>query len=342
MMNYKNNKKQHGQFFTTRNPFHNELFSRWIAGIENYQGLTFGEPFAGSNNLVKLARELPELENSQWRCFDVDPKEESQVPEFAIEKRNTLEDYPKGLDVVITNPPYLAKNSASKSGLPFPDTAHDNLYKLSLDVMLKNTPYVAAIIPESFVASGLFIDRLLGVVSLNFQMFEDTECPVCLALFVPYKATYGVAVDDYLYAQGNTVIGTYQELKARQASLVEGTQARTWKFNHPQGEIGLYAIDGHTQASIRFVAGSEIAPENVKKSSRGNIRIGGLPTGVEAQDVINMANEILIEYRKSTADVFMTPFRGLRKDNCYRRRLDFAQARDVLNCALERLHEKVT
>lgn len=33
----------------------------------------------------------------------------------------------------------------------------------------------------------------------------------------------------------------------------------------------------------------------------------------------------------------MTAFKGLRKDGKYRRRLDFAQVRDIINIAVERL-----
>jgi len=40
---------------------------------------------------------------------------------------------------------------------------------------------------------------------------------------------------------------------------------------------------------------------------------------------------MLSEFRKETHDIFLTPFKGLRKDLKYRRRLDYALARNIVN-----------
>jgi hypothetical protein len=54
-------------------------------------------------------------------------------------------------------------------------------------------------------------------------------------------------------------------------------------------------------------------------------------------DLIDESNGILKEIRNMTQDVFLTSFKGIRKDGKYRRRLDFGIARLILDCAWERL-----
>ena len=126
---------------------------------------------------------------NKWACFDISPAEENSVPEIDVIKRDTIADFPKDYKIAITNPPYLAKNSATRRGLVYSGEPYDDLYKKSLEVMLNNCDYVAAIIPESFITSKLFHNRLHIVISLACKMFDDTDCPVCLALFNPANET---------------------------------------------------------------------------------------------------------------------------------------------------------
>jgi len=46
---------------------------------------------------------------------------------------------------------------------------------------------------------------------------------------------------------------------------------------------------------------------------------------------IEKLNENLIKFREETKDIFLTPFKGLRKDKKYRRRLDYALARRLIS-----------
>ena len=45
-------------------------------------------------------------------------------------------------------------------------------------------------------------------------------------------------------------------------------------------------------------------------------------------------NQYLTWYRENTQDVFMTSFKGLRKDGRYRRRLDFETAKAIMSTVL--------
>lgn len=324
-------KRLHGQFFTTTNPFNVDPFHKWLKAVPERSSLVLLEPFAGANNIVCMVQDLGY--SNAWSCFDIDPADpDENASGVIVHRRDTLADYPSGYDVAITNPPYLARNSATRRGLPFPETPYDDLYKHAVAVMLRNTPYVAAIIPESFLTQGLFHERLSAVISLTCKMFEDTEVPVCLALFVPSDLKQG-SRDFAVYAE-NRFIGTYYQLKTM-LERFEG-DGLDLRFNDPLGQIGLHAIDGQKGPSIRFVSGHEIDTHSVKPTSRSITRIGTYLSPAETKRVIVRANKLLGARRDATKDAFMTAFKGLRQDGRYRRRLDFAQARELINLAAEK------
>lgn len=326
-------KKMKGQFFTITNPFNHNLFFEWKELITNFNNLTILEPFAGSNNIVDMLEELGV--NNKWKCFDIDPEcvDLTLDSEYPVETRDTISDFPVGYDIAITNPPYLSKSSATRSGIDFPETNYNDLYKLSLEKMLQHTKYVAAIIPESFLTQGLFHSRLFGVVSLTMRMFEDTDCPVCLALFIPEEEKE--ERDNFTIYSNDRLIGQFSNIKS---FLKKPSFNKEFKFNEPNGEIGLMAIDNTRTNSIKFLIGSSIDSSRVKTSSRSITRItfeGIEDINIEA--LIFKANELLSEERESTSDLFFTAFKGLRSDGKYRRRLDFKNAKRILNKALEEI-----
>ena len=331
------NKKLHGQFYTIVNPFNNDLFYKWIDTIDDFKNAEILEPFAGANNIVKMINDLGY--KNKWVCYDIEPGAINNFQNFIVNKKDTLSEYPSNYTVAITNPPYLAKNSATRSGLPFPKTDYDDLYKYSLDIMLKNTQHVAAIIPESFITQGIFHNRLFGIVSLTSKMFDDTDCPVCLALFVPEekKSNLNLSKDDFFIYQENVSKGKFSDIQVKK---IKAKSLNDWKFNAQDGEIGLFAIDNTKSKSIRFVLGSEINPCKIKVSSRGITRIKGLPECVNINIFIKEANKEIDNFRKNTNDLFLTAFRGLRKDGYYRRRLDFNLAKEILSYTFEKYIEK--
>jgi hypothetical protein len=56
---------------------------------------------------------------------------------------------------------------------------------------------------------------------------------------------------------------------------------------------------------------------------------------IDLDQFLTCCNEILTEYRVNTKDVFLAPFKNLRKDGVYRRRLDFATAKLIMSKAAE-------
>ncbi len=306
-------KREHGQYFTTSNPFKTAAFRQWAEKIPLSQARIL-EPFAGSNNLIHCLQDLG-LCNA-FQAYDLHPKH----PE--VQQRDTLQSFPRNHPVCVTNPPWLARNSASKRGLPFPSTiVYDNLYKHCLSLCLEHCKHVAALIPASFLQSNLFQNRLEVYMLLhNRHVFHDTDHPVCLALF-------GEKTPDTQIYYDNQFIGLLRNLKRH---LPKVRRQRTLKFNDPHGALGFISFDSIHAPSIRFCEAKEIAHRPIKMSSRFFTRIGG-----DIEDLgglIGRLNQALAQFRASTDDVFLTPFKGLRRDGKYRRRMEFAMARDFI-CA---------
>lgn len=320
--------RSRGRYLTEINPFNNTLFKTWF-DFAYRDGETIVEPFAGNKDIVRHVNEIYPLRSIKWDCYDIDPIKDN---DYKVTRRDTINNFPKRYNITITNPPYLAKASASRLKMPYPETVYDDLYKLCVSIMLDNCDYVAAILPDSFITSELFQNRLYGVVSLTTAMFKNTTHPVCLAMFVPRKPN-----DDFIYYIGNTEIGRYKDL-AKYSLKEYSNNAVQWRFNDRNGNIGVICCDNTIRNSIRFIDGSVIPNDSIKPSNRALTRISGLPDNINIETFLDKCNSILSEYRKNTYDIFLTSFKGLRKDGVYRRRIDFKTIKLIMNRAVDELH----
>ena len=253
-------KRVNGQFYTMENPFKHSAFLEWAtqAGLPKSDVL---EPFAGSNRLIMFLEDLDLVK--RHHSFDIEPAHSS------VKKKDTLKKFPKGFDVCITNPPWLAKNSASVRGLPFPNCEYDDLYKLALEKCLHECSWVASLVPESFIRSGLFRDRLVSFVSLHSSLFKDTGHPTGLAMFGPNESKNAI-----VWA-GNRKVGSLSKLEAmRPAPNPDGVLV---EFNVSDGNVGLIALDNVREASIRFCDPKELEDYQVKTTGRHitKLNIGG-------------------------------------------------------------------
>ena len=315
------NKRELGQYYTQTNPFIHPLFKEWMNMVDTNKKIV--EPFAGANNILKLINDAGFC--CQWESYDIAPPQTNNFPSVKVMEQDTILNFPKNFETCITNCPYLGKSSARRRKIYYP-WEEDDLYKVSLRVMLENCKYVAAIIPESFVTANIHLDRLWGIISLTCKMFDDTDCPVCLALFTPNGC------NNIKIYSNNIYLGTLKELQ--KCDTTGYTSPIKWVFNDKNGNIGVKTVDSQIKADCEFFYGEKIKPESIKISSRAFSRISGLPEYIDRDCFIKKCNEILSNYRNKTKDVMMTSFKGLRKDGKYRRRLDFKTVKSILNEAL--------
>lgn len=308
-------KRANGRYFTRRNLFAAPGFRAWAKAAGLPQA-TLIEPFAGGGDLLAMLTELNLCE--QFHAYDIAPAAAS------VMQRDSLADFPNG-DVVVTNPPWLARNSATRRRLPFPATTHDDLYKHCLQICLDHAAYVAAIVPASFLSAGIFRLRLTAVDLANAPVFQDTENPACLAMFAPDESA------DVVVYEGGKRVGALSELERH---LPRPTREVPMRFNDPHGALGFVAFDNTRAASIRFCRGEELRAYRIGATSRMITRIGGrFGRGMDA--LIDELNLRVREFRRATSDVFLTPFKGLRKDAPrLRRRMEFRLARAFVAATL--------
>ncbi len=306
-------KRAQGQFYTRGNPFDLPPFLKW-ADQAGLPGKCVLEPFAGANNIIRTLQKAGICD--AFKSYDLTPADRE------VKARDTIARFPEGFDVCVTNPPWLARNSATRRRLPFPGVCADDLYKHCLELCLNHCGYVAALVPASYLQSGLFRDRLQTYILLHDTIFSDTENPVCLSLF-GNKPTGRVNI----YYDGDD-IGTLASLLKK---LPTPKRDKRVRFNDPKGGLGFISFDNTREPSIRFCHAVEIRDYTIKVSSRFITRISG-DFGASTR-LIGKLNRAIKTFRHDTQDVFLTPFKGIRDDGRYRRRMEYMLARRFINAA---------
>ena len=305
-------KREQGRYYTEGNPFILTPFTRWAEKIKLKERVVL-EPFAGANNIIIALQQQGYAQ--KYNSFDIHPASND------VMEKDTIQQFPVGFEVAITNPPWLAKNSAKRRGLDFPRTIYDDLYKHCLKLMLEHCKFVGALIPATFLQSNLFRQRLDSFVVIHDkQMFFDTENPVGLALFSNTATKTKIYYD-------NKFIGYLASLEQH---LPKPTKTADIRFNEPKGNLGFIAFDNTKQRSIRFVQGKEISEHKIKHTTRMITRIRVDATQHTLNELIQQLNNDIDSLRTDTNDVFLTPFKGLRQDGQYRRRMEYSLAKQLI------------
>lgn len=286
-------KKKLGQFYTTKNPFIGDAFCLWNS--VRPQGTEVLEPFAGAGNLFSFLSE-------SWVGFDIEPNH------LSIKQKDTISDFPTGYKVCITNPPYLAKNSASRLNLSVP-IKNEDLYLDCVELMLNNCEYIAAIIPSTFYALNKFRDRLIAWDKLDYRLFNDTDNPVGVAYFGPDKYETKIFVNG-MEVEKNDLIGDSK-----------------LKFNVSYGNYILSAIDktGTENLKVEEVYESFDRGKYLKDTSRNYVLFYS-----ENKIDCNKVNNFISEWRKNTNDFYLTSFKSMMKSGKYRKRLSFSQISSII------------
>jgi hypothetical protein len=286
------------------------------------------DPFAGSGDLLWI---LGVRGFGPRHGYDLDPALGHEVRDGLRE----VEPVPDG--AIVTNPPYLAKHSASRKrvrGLVdawFAGSRRGDLYQIALDRCLAAAPHLVAILPETFVNSDYDKDRVASLTVVEEPMFADTDQPVCVVCFGPGPVPPGRR---WLYRGGERLL-TWAALDALRLRPARSAAIR---FNAVEGQIGLRAVDGlDPEARIQFVpaAALDYDRRGIKHSSRlvTLIAVAGL-VAERVPEVCAAANRILDAHRRATHDLLLSPFKGNTRAGVRRRRLDYATARAVLELAL--------
>jgi len=315
-----------GQFFTKA--------TLWLKPqVEDFikrSGCTIAyDPFAGGGDLLKAAKEI--LNFKEIKGLDIDSSLEWEINDSLLNIPH-IENA-----IIITNPPYIAKQSASRKKIDlsqyFSTSVYDDVYLIALDRMLEAQKNVVAIIPESFINSAYRLKQKIDSITiLEENPFEDTENPVCVVCFDGVIKSFD-KVKVYKNTKLENTLENIQNIRIEPSHTVKIT------FNTLNGWLGLRAIDSTDDKTFICFDYKENFDydweNNIKVSSRHFSLIDiDVPKG-KRTDFIKRCNEIILQIRKESSDILLTPFKGNTKKGIRRRRLDFRLARAIMEIAFE-------
>jgi hypothetical protein len=320
-----NKKIKLGQFFTTGSEWLKPQIKDFII---NSRCTIAYDPFAGEGHLLEISS-LYGIEKTVG--LDIDGKLGWMV--------NDSLKYIPHIDnaIIITNPPYLAKQSATRKKLDlseyFDFTIYDDLYLISLDRMLEAQKYVVAIIPESFINSAYKQKHLLySITILEDNPFDDTDTPVCIACFDGEKKDFK-QIKVYKNGKFENNLEDLELIRLIPRNRIDIS------FNNPNGWLGIRAVDlanDHTFIEFNFKENIKYDWENKIKESSRHYTLVNIQIDEENKSAfIKKCNEILCVLRKKSADTILTPFKGNTKNGTRRRRLDFKLARAIMEKAYD-------
>ena len=287
------------------------------------------DPFAGKGDLLSIAQKIG---FHSLVGLDIDPFLNWTIND------SLLFIPPIENAIIITNPPYLAKQSASRKKIDlsqyFDKSIYDDLYLIALEQMTKSQKYIVAIIPESFINSNyLRKDLLNSITILEENPFLDTEVPVCVACFDGHSKD----LKNVKVYKNDQYVGTLEQinkirLKPKSHLFI--------KFNDLNGWLGLRAIDSTAEnKTIKFAFKEEIKYDwtRIKQTSRHITLINVDIPKEERFLFIQEANSLIEQIRHRSKDILLTPFKGNTKKGIRRRRLDFSLARAILENAYQQV-----
>lgn len=282
------NKQLLGQFYTTSDPFAgSDAFMLWDSlRPKNVKVL---EPFAGAGLLYSYLDE-------DWEGYDIDPKLDS------VKQRDTIQNFPKGYEICITNPPYFAKTTISRKKVNL-SIKYQDLYLDCLELMLNNCDYVAAIIPSTFYNTGLFQTRLLAWDKLDREVFSDTDVPVGVAYFT------SKAEKTKLFVNG-------KQIEENAPTNVKSHLS----FNVAHGNYVLCAIDNTKGRNIHIHDNIEsFDREKYLKHTSRNYSLFYSPHKLDLDKI----NSFINQWRDETQDFYLTSFKSTMTNGIYRKRINF-------------------
>ena len=288
---------------------------------------TIVDPYAGNGDIF-TALHLHDC-HAHYVGYDIDPELNWPI-------NDGLKDIPEHDNaIVVTNPPYLAKNSANRNNFPgysyFNDNDYEDLYQLAIHRVLARYKKAVFIIPETYYLNGIFTSYLHSHTIIEENPFEDTDCPVCVAAFSATNDFRAIAGNNYKIYKNDDYLFNRFELEDILWDF-NSSRCADLTFNDPSGNLGLRGVDGVDKHDrIRFCHPKDLKYDinNIKESSRAItiINVGG----VEVTDVfIARLNFLLRSLRHLTHDVVLSPFKNNNKLGQRRRRLDFKWARKII------------
>ena len=293
---------------------------------------TIVDPFAGAGDLLYT------FSDHRWVGYDIDPK-------MGWEVNDGLLDVPYwDNSIVVTNPPYLAKNSANRNDFDgykyFEDNNYEDLYQIAIYRVLAKYNHAVFIIPETFFQSKFFDEYIDMYTVIEENPFTDTDCPVCVVCFHKDDDDFmKFSTNNFQIYKNDKYLFNKWTLDDTLGEELNSSVYAHLDFNNPKGCLGLRGVDGvGPENRIKFAHPSQLDYDtnNIKESSRAITTID--IDGVEVDELfIQTANVFLHNLRAMSKDVVLSPFKNNNKLGRRRRRLDYYWARKIIEKTMEAL-----
>jgi hypothetical protein len=316
-----------GQFNTSQDIW---LKKQILEFIKDSKMSTAFDPFAGKGDLIKIS---DKYDIYQSIGMDIDLS-------LNWKFNDSLLDIPFFENtIIITNPPYLAKQSAKRRKLNldkyFEKTTYDDLYLIALDRMTEKFDHIVAIIPESFLNSNYEKKDLIhSITIIEDNPFYDTEVPVCVVCFDGISKDFS----QIKIFKNEVFIDNYKNIIN---SILSPKKNIKMNFNDLSGWLGIRAVDSSDDSvKIKFDFKDSIRYDwesRIKVSSRHFTLVKIDVNENKRNELIIECNNILNNIRNRTSDLVLTPFMGNTKKGIRRRRLDFALARAIIEIAYNKI-----
>lgn len=303
-----------GQFFTRKDVWLTPQIKKFIHNLKDEGISKILDPFAGEGDLLKQVDIFDDYEG-----FDIDEK-------LGWKLNNSLINIPKqdNTTFILTNPPYLAKNSAKRNNYKeyeyFNNNDFQDLYQIALFKCLEAVNYVIAIVPETIIFYKPLRKYIELLCVIEDNPFLNTTCPVSAVCLNKNGGNGNIY-------KGEEFVDNLENLFKK---VLIPKNSKEIVFNHPEGNVGLIALDGvYLDDKIRFISAEEL--EN--KYPRNKIKVSSRHlTYIKTDENIDIkrANEILNSYRADCKDLLLCSYRNNNKAGVRRRRLDFSTARAIL------------
>lgn len=309
-------KKEYGQFFTTNAEY---ILDGMLGVFDN--GKKVIEPFAGNLDLLFSIK--------SDEMYDIEPRKKNII------KRDTLlfpPDYANKM--VLTNPPYLARNKAKDKTI-FDKYKVNDLYKAFLLSALEMSGGVI-IIPVNFFCDEDFevrnkflsIFKILKVKIFEEVVFDDTDTQICAISFIReenseqnVKFIFSPSKKELeinLSKENGYKINPFGNLKNE--NIVSRLML---KDNKNKTHIFLNAVDtGSPDGRIRLSYRDNYYFGKMTDRAFATLCINIPLTQKQEYDIINEFNRILEEERERYNSLFLTGFRNSTK-NYSRKRISF-------------------
>ncbi|WP_029513171.1 Eco57I restriction-modification methylase domain-containing protein [Mycoplasmopsis primatum] len=322
-----------GQFFTKSALW---LKPQILEFINNSNCSIAYDPFAGAGDILNVL--TAQFKFNEYVGLDIDAHLNWKLNDSLL--NIPLVDHA----IIVTNPPYIAKQSASKKkidlSLYFGSSPYEDIYLIALEKMLENHKFVVAIVPESFINSNFKHKNLLSSITiLEENPFNDTEIPVCVVCF----DSVNKPLSQVKIYKNNKLINNFQSII--DVKLLPKHNVKI-KFNTLDGWLGLRAADSSNDVNfIKFDFKENFSynwQKNIKISSRHYSLIDvDIPKDLRSK-FIDICNQKIQELRWKSSDIIFSPFKGNTKNGIRRRRLDFNLARAIMEKAYFKIYKDKT